>query len=85
MYFTKKSLRKILRTVTKYSRYAASDELTAEWLLYFCTKLNDSGIPFRKSPVLVNMYQNQLKKINKLVEGMHEDMQGDYQKDLDQL
>ena len=85
LYFTKKSLRKILRTVTKYSRYAASDELTAEWLLYFCTKLNDSGIPFRKSPVLVNMYQNQLKKINKLVEGMHEDMQGDYQKDLDQL
>ena len=85
LYFTKKSLRKILRTVMKYSRYAANDELTAEWLIYFCTKLNASGIPFRKSPVLVNMYQTQLKKINKLVEGMHEDLQGDYSRELHDL
>jgi hypothetical protein len=85
LYFTKKSLRKILRIVTRYSRYASDNALTAEWLIYFCTKLNESGIPYQDSPVLVNMYQNQLKKIKSLVSGMHEDLQQDYTGDIQKL
>jgi len=85
LYFTKKSLRKILRLVMRYSRYASDNALTAEWLIHFCTRLNESGIPYRESQVLVNMYQNQLKKIETLVYGMHEDLQQDYSRDLEAL
>jgi len=85
LYFTKKSLRKILRIIMRYSRYSANNAMTAEWLIYFCTKLIDSGIPFRDSPVLVKMYQNQIKKIKSLVEDMHEDLQQDYLGDLDRI
>ncbi len=62
LYFTKKSLRKILRIITRYSRYAGTDTLTVDWLIYFCKALNDSGIPYHDSQILVNMYQGQLKK-----------------------
>ncbi len=85
LYFTKKSLRKILRQVTRYSRYASSDALTAEWLIYFCTRLNESGIRYHESAVLVNMYKNQLKKITTLISGMHEDLQQDYDAALQEL
>ncbi|MDQ3050908.1 MAG: hypothetical protein M3Q95_08495 [Bacteroidota bacterium] len=85
LYFTKKSLRKILRQVTRYSRYASNDALTADWLIYFCTHLNESGIRYHESAVLVNMYNNQLKKINTLINGMHEDLQQDYKSDLQEL
>ena len=85
LYFTKKSLRKILRLVIRYSRYASDDALTTEWLIYFCTKLNESGIPYQDSAVLVNMYVNQLKKIKGLIGGMHEDMQQDYRGNFEEL
>lgn len=85
LYFTKKSLRKILRIVTRYSRYTGNDALTVEWLIYFCNALNESGIPYYDSQILVNMYQGQLKKIRKLVDGMHEDVQQDYREDLEKL
>jgi hypothetical protein len=85
IYFTKKSLRKILRTVKRYSRYASSDTVSAELLIYYCKKLKDSGIPYRKSPVLEKMYNNQIVKIKSLVSGMHEDLQFDYQGELEAL
>ena len=85
LYFTKKSLRKILRMVTRYSRYASNDALTTEWLIYFCTKLNESGIPYHDSQVLVNMYAGQVSKIKGLIEGMHEDLQQDYRSNYEAL
>ena len=83
LYFTKKSLRKILRTVKRYSRYASSDTVSADLLIYYCSKLQSSGIPFRKSPVLEKMYNNQIAKIKSLISGLHEDLQYDYQQELD--
>ena len=85
LYFVKKSLRKILRLLNKYIRYTASAEAEARLLLYFCETLKSSGIPIEKNPVIKNMYQNQLKKIGKTVATMHEDLQYEYVKELDQL
>ena len=65
--------------------YAGDDALTAEWLIYFCTKLIESGIPFKESQVLVNMYVSQVNKIRAIVNKLHEDLQQDYQNDLDKL
>jgi hypothetical protein len=49
-----------------------------ELLTYFCRKIRSSGIPIKDSPVLTNLYRQQLKKINAVIATMHEDLQYDY-------
>ena len=85
MYFVKKSLRKILRTLNKYIRYAGTAETEVKLLLFFCNTLKDSGIPYKKHPVINNMYENQLKKAVKSIQAMHEDLQYEYMSELKQL
>ena len=85
VYFIKKSLRKIIRTLNKYIRYTASSETEVKLLLFFCTTLKDSGIPIQKNLVIKNMYLNQLKKISKTIAAMHEDLQYEYARELEQL
>ena len=83
LYYVKKGLRKQLRIITKYSKYVGDKAVSAELLIYFCLKLKESGIPFHKSQLIVNMYAQQLKKINTLISGLHEDLQSDFQNDLE--
>jgi|ERR1700761_6410514 len=85
LYFVKKGLRKMLRIITKYSKYINDKALNADMLIYFCDKLKHSGIPYRKSQLIVNMYEQQLKKINTLINSLHEDLQQDYLRDLEKL
>ena len=85
LYFVKKSLRKILRTLSKYIRYTGSAEAEVKLILFFCTTLKSSGIPIEKKPVIKNMFNNQLKKISKAIATMHEDLQYEYVKELEQL
>ncbi|MEO5892839.1 MAG: hypothetical protein ABIQ31_21495 [Ferruginibacter sp.] len=85
LHFVKKSLRKILRTTAKYIRYTGSKQAEVELLLYFCSRLVSSAIPFHKSTALVNLYQSQLKKIGKVIATLHEDLQYDYLKELKKL
>lgn len=85
LYFVKKGLRKIVRNITKYIRYTGSKQAEVELLLYFCTKLKDSNIPLQKSTLINNLYQSQLKKVHKVLEAMHEDLQYEYIKELERL
>lgn len=85
LYLNKKTLRKILRITNRYIKYAASLQVEASLLIYFCSKMKKSGIPYQKSNVLNNLYDSQLKKIKKALAGLHEDLQYDFQKDLSLL
>lgn len=85
LYYVKKSLRKLLRIISKYSKYINDKSLSAEMYIYFCTKVKASGIPFKKSQLLVNMYEQQLKKINVLIGSLHEDLRSDYAADLEKI
>ena len=85
LYFAKKSLRKILRNTAKHIRYTASKQAEVELLLHFCQTLKYSGIPLKNSTVLNNLYQFQLKKVAKVIATLHEDLQYDYLKELNQL
>jgi hypothetical protein len=85
LYYVKKSLRKLLRLITKYCKYISDKALAADLHIYFCQKMKASGIPFHKSQLLVNMYDQQLKKINTLINGLHEDLQQDYLNDLEKI
>jgi len=84
-YQNKKSLRKILRAITKYSKHTASKQAEVEMLLYFCRKVKESGIRIYKSVQLTNLYTQQIKKIHVLFESLHEDLLYDYRKQLQEL
>ena len=84
-YFVKKSLRKILRIINKYTRYSGLATVEIELLLYFCAAMNNSDISINSNQVLFNIYQNQLKRINKAVATLHEDLQYDYLKEINKL
>jgi len=85
VYFVKKTLRKIIRTAAKYTRYSGLATVEIELFIYFCATMKDLNISIDKNPVLSNIYQNQLKKINKAVASMHEDLQYDYLKEIKKL
>ncbi len=85
LYFAKKSLRKIVRIITKYSRYSDHKETEIELRLYFCSLLKDSGIPIKQNTVISNLYESQLKKISGIIDTLHEDLQYEYVKELKKL
>ena len=85
VYYVKKTLRKILRAVKKYIRYSGLAIVEVELLIYFCKSMKEVNISIEKNPVLSNIYQNQLKNIHKALKGLHEDLQYDYLKSIDQL
>lgn len=85
LYFAKKSLRKILRITNKYIRHTSSSQVEIVLLLHYCNALTASGIPFKNSTALNNLYLAQVKKINKAISTLHEDLQYDYVKLLNGL
>ncbi|MGZ3884377.1 MAG: hypothetical protein ACXVP0_17270 [Bacteroidia bacterium] len=85
LYYAKKTLRKILRIVNKYIRYIGDKESAAELLIYFCTKLKRSDIPIHKSVQLTNLFNQQIKKINAILDDLHPDLAYDYKTELDNL
>jgi hypothetical protein len=85
VYFAKKTLRKILRTINKHIRYTGSAQATVELLIHFCTTLKTSGIPIAKNTVIANLYKSQVQKIHKSLEALHEDLQFDYAKQVEAL
>jgi hypothetical protein len=85
MYFAKKTIRKILRTVNKHIRYTGSKQAEAELLIHFCKRLKELKIPFRKSNVIDKLLDAQVKKIKAAIDTMHEDLQFEYIRALEDL
>ena len=85
IYYSKKSLRKILRLTNKYIKYTGSKQVEVELLIYYCKKLRKSGIQFQNSTALSNLYMRQVDKIKKALAGLHEDLQFDYSNDISLL
>lgn len=85
VYFVKKSLRKILRTINKYIRYSGAAVVEAELLLYFCQQVNEMSSIVKTNTVIQNIFNAQLKKIKVAIASLHEDLQYDYLKTLESL
>jgi HPt (histidine-containing phosphotransfer) domain-containing protein len=85
LYLVKKTLRKILRVVNKQIKYSGVKETEVDLRIYFCTKIKEARIPLTTGTVLYNLYQQQLKKINAALDKMPEDLQADYQRDVEKL
>lgn len=84
-YYIKKSVRKILRNIKKYSRYSQKKETEAELLLYFCAILKDFKPSIKRNQTLLNLYERQLAAVHKIISTLHEDLQYDYRLELEAL
>jgi hypothetical protein len=84
-YFVKKSIRKILREIKKYIRYTTVKETEVELLLYFCQKLKAFTPSIKRSVQMMNLYHRQLALAEKKMQLLHEDLQYDFQQEIDQL
>lgn len=82
IYLAKKTLRKVLRTVRKYVRFSGNKETEVELLIYFCLKMKSSGLRLNSSRIVMNMYINQVRRIKQVLSSLHEDLQTDYEHDL---
>jgi hypothetical protein len=84
-YLIKKSIRKIIRTIRKYSRYSQKKETEVELLLYLCGKLRKFTPSIQRNTGLLNLYNKQLENIRKKITFLHEDLQFDYGTELNEL
>ncbi|MEO6671618.1 MAG: hypothetical protein ABIN36_19195 [Ferruginibacter sp.] len=84
-YIAKKNLRKILRSINRYIKYSNVKTTEASLLIYFCSKVKASGLQVERSTALSNIYSSQVKKIKAAIATLHEDLQYDYTKELDEI
>ena len=82
LYLAKKTLQKILRATNRFIKYSGSKQTEVELLIYFCKKIRKSGMPLRANTALGNLYQRQMKRINKALATLHEDLQYDYSEEM---
>jgi len=85
VFFAKKTIRKVLRTANKHSRYSGMSIVEIELLIHFCELMKKLTIEIDNYPVLLNLYNNQVKKITKTVKTLHEDLQYDYRHTIEKL
>ena len=84
-FYIKKSVRKILREIKKYIRYSQNKETEVELLLHFCAILKDFAPSIQRNVTLTNLYNRQLDFIEKKMTALHEDLQYDYEIELNEL
>ncbi len=84
-YLAKKGLRSVLRAITKYSRYMGEKEAEAELRLHFCRNMKSAGMASHAQQALFKVYVAQINKIQSLVVQLHEDLQFDMQKQLNEI
>jgi len=82
-YWMRKSIRKILKEVKKYIRYSQKKETEVELLLAFCLQLNTLSPSIRRDKTLQNLLDRQLALVRKTVNALHEDLQFDFNQQLE--
>jgi peptide subunit release factor 1 (eRF1) len=84
-FYIRKGSRKILTAIKKHIRYSKKKETEADLLLYFCKKLKDFSPSIHRSTRLQSIFDTQIRMIKRVIEKLHEDLQYDFQLELDEL
>ncbi|MCK5637284.1 MAG: hypothetical protein KAH67_01155 [Flavobacteriaceae bacterium] len=84
-YFTRKSIRTILKNTRKYIRYSKNKETEVDLLLYFCAKMKDFRPSIKHNKRLQNLFNNLIESIQKKIITLHEDLQYDYEMEVNNL
>jgi len=81
-FYIKKSVRKILRNVKKFIRYSKKKETEVELLIHFCVQLKEIKPSIKYNVTLQNIFDRQIILIKKTIISLHEDLQYDYEMEL---
>lgn len=84
-YWMRKSIRKTLKEIKKYIRYSQKKETEVELLLDFCIQLKTLSPPIDNDKTLQNLLDRQLALVRKTINGLHEDLQYDFNQKLEDL
>jgi len=84
-FYIKKSVRKILRIIKKYVRYSNQKETEIELLIYFCEQLKAFKPSIKTNTTLLLIYNRQVLTIKKKIPTLHEDLQYDFNLQLEDL
>lgn len=84
-YLMKKTVRKIQRNVKKYVRYSKKKETEIALSIHFCQQLKKLRPAISGNLVLQNIYDRQKVAIEKIIPALHEDLQYDFLKELDEM
>ncbi len=84
-YFIKKSLRRILLNTGKYIRYSHSRKTEVDLLIYYCSKLKKFTPSIQRNTALRNLYLRQIATIREKIGSLHEDLQYDYELEVEAL
>ena len=84
-FYMKKTIRKILRQIRVYSRYSLKKSTEVELLLYFCERLNTLKPSIHRNRTLANLYERQIISLKKKISVLHDDLQYDYNLQLEKL
>ncbi len=82
-YYIKKSVRKIVRNIKKHIRYSKKPATEIELLLHFLGELKNMKVVYHNNTSLINIYDRQIILIKKAISKLHEDLQYDYNLELE--
>ncbi len=81
----KKTLRKVVRWMDKSLRFSGDKETELQVRIHFCQRIKVKRISFGNCRISANMYATQLKKIDKVIDKVHPDLQFDYTRQMSEL
>lgn len=84
-YYAKKSAQKIRRKMNKLLKLSKEKTDQIEVLLFFCEKMKEYGFLKHGNQVIDNLYKTQVAKAEKIISGLHEDLQFDYEGRIEDL
>ncbi len=84
-HYAKKAAQSIRRKLNKLLKLSKDKATHIELIAFYCQKLHEYGYLSYKHPVIENIYRMQLGKIEKLISGLHEDLQYDYEYLIEKL
>jgi hypothetical protein len=84
-YFIKKGIRRILLNTKKYTRYSQNKKTEVDLLIYYCLKLKKFTPSVQKNKAIRNLYTRQIETIREKLSSLHEDLQYDYEPEIDAL
>ncbi len=86
-HIAKKGVWRIQRTVKKYIRYSKNKETEVDLMLYFCNQLHQlhQSVGGGISYVLQSLLDRQIASVRKAIAKLHEDLQYDYNLELEAL
>lgn len=78
----KKTLRKIVRLMNKWIRYSGDKETELQVRIHFCQQCIDRNVGLESCRVKANLHATQIKKIDKVLEQVHPDLQFDFRSQM---